>query len=125
MLLAGSTREQHYRKGNLMRLHHVLGLAAVLTLSQPTPAASPIPPKALGPVEATVDFCIKADSKSADQYKQWGKSLVREMSEKELVAARNSDEYKEAYAGIKTELEKIPAEKAAGSCRAALEQSDK
>jgi len=109
----------------MMKLYGWLSLAALCALPQVTRAAPAVPPKALGSVEATVKFCAQADSKSADKYKEWGKLLVREMSEKELAEARSSSDYKETYETITAELEKIPSDKAVETCRAALTQSDK
>ena len=106
-----------------MRLYSILGLAAFFVLSQFTLAAPSIPPKALGQVEATINFCAQADSKLADKYKEWGKAIVADMSEKELKEARDSSDYKETYSAITGQLEKVPAEKAVESCRAALEGS--
>jgi hypothetical protein len=108
-----------------MKLYPVLGLAAILSIPQLALAAPPVPPKALGSVEATIDFCSRVDSKSADKYKEWGKLLVRDMTEKELAEARGSSEYKETYDALSAELEKLPKEKAVDGCRASLKESTK
>jgi hypothetical protein len=108
-----------------MKLYLVLGLVAILSIPQLVLAAPPVPPKALGSVEATIDFCSRVDSKSADKYKEWGKLLVRDMSEKELAEARGSSEYKETYDALSAELEKLPKEKAVDACRASLKESTK
>ena len=104
-----------------MKLYYVLGLATFVVLSQFTLAAPAIPANALGQVEATINFCVRADAKSVDKYKEWGKAIVAGMSEKELAEARESAEYKENYSTITSQLEKAPADKAVESCRAALE----
>ena len=88
-------------------------------------SAPPVPPKALGNVEAIVNFCVRVDQESADKYKSLQKAVTHDMTEKELAEARDSADYKEAYDAVTGELEKIPAEKAPKSCRAALEQSSK
>jgi hypothetical protein len=103
----------------------VLGLAAIVSIPQLVLAAPPVPPKALGSVEAKIDFCSRIDSKSADKYKEWGKLLVRDMSEKELAEARGSSEYKETYDALSADLEKVPKEKAVDACRASLKESTK
>jgi hypothetical protein len=107
-----------------MKIHHALCAAAIIALPNVALAADPVPANALGMIEATVNYCAAADAKSADQYKEFGKAVVREMTEKQLADARKSAEYKESYENITTELKKIPAEKAVESCHAAL-QSDK
>ena len=109
-----------------MKIYPVLGLAAIVSVvSQLALAAPPVPPKALGSVEATIHFCSRVDSKLADKYKEWGKLLVRDMSEKELAEARGSSEYKEAYDSLSAELEKLPTKKAVDACRASLQESPK
>jgi len=109
----------------MMKLFGTLSLAALIALPLLALAAPPVPPKALGSVEATVNFCVRVDSKSADKYKEWGKSLVRDMSEKELADARDSSDYKETYDAITVELDKVPTEKAVEACRASLKESNK
>lgn len=108
-----------------MKFYRILCLSAVIAVPQFTPASPAVPPNALGQVEATVNFCSKVDSKSADKYKEWGKRVISGMSEKELSDARNSSEYKESYEMITNELGKIPAEKAVEGCRAALKEANK
>jgi hypothetical protein len=108
-----------------MKLYRTLGLAAMFAFPQLTPAASSVPPGALGQVEATVSFCARIDSKSADQYKELGKIIVAGMTDKELAEARDSKEYKEASDLTKGQLEKIPEEKAVETCRAALNNAGK
>lgn len=108
-----------------MKLYPVLGLAAIVSIPQLVLAEPPVPPKALGSVEATIDFCSRVDSKSADKYKEWGKLLVRDMSEKGLAEVRGSSEYKETYDALSAELERLPKEKAVDACRASLKESTK
>jgi len=104
-----------------MRIFRDICLAvAFMAVPRLTPAAPTVPPATLGHLEATVNFCASADSKWGSKYKEIGKNLVRGMSEKELADARNSSEYKDSYAGVKTEIEKIPADKRIETCRDAL-----
>lgn len=107
-----------------MKLYGI-GLAVFLVLPQFTLAAPPIPPKALGQVEATVDFCVRVDSKFADKYKALGKAVVAGLSEKELKEARDSSDYKETYREITGQLEKTPADKVVEGCRASLGDAGK
>jgi hypothetical protein len=108
-----------------MKFYCALCLLAVLAFSQLTPAAPPVPAKVLGHLDATVNFCARVDSASADKYKEIVKGTVKGMSEKELAEARSSAEYKQTYAAITTEREKIPEEKAVESCRAVLKDANK
>src|ERR1700688_1896648 len=100
-----------------MKLYRVLALAAVTVLPQLALAAPPVTPKALGSVEATISFCSRVDSKNADKYKEFGKVVTRDMSEKELAEARSSSDYKETFDSITAELEKVSTEKAVEACR--------
>lgn len=103
-----------------MKLYRVLGLAGFVVFSQFTLAAPSIPPKALGQVEATIAFCARVDSKWTGRYKELGKVVVAGMWGKQLDGARDSSDYKESYRAITSQLEKVPADTAVESCRAAF-----
>lgn len=109
----------------MVKFYRSLGLVAVLTFANHTLAAPAVPPKALGMVEAKLDFCSRVDSESADKYKEYGKTVVAGMSEKELKEARESSDYKAAYNALTGQLEKIPQEKAVASCRKDLNDATK
>ena len=94
-----------------------LSLIALVAVPLLTFAATPVPPKTLGTLEATLNFCARVDSKSADKYKEWGKMLVRDISAKDLAEARDSSEYKETYDANTAELEKVSKDKAMEACR--------
>jgi hypothetical protein len=108
-----------------MKIHFIICLAVVIALPRLTPAGPSMPPNALGHVEATVNFCVRVDSKSADKYKEIGKRLVSGMSQKALAEARSSTEYKESYDAITSDLVKLPAEKGVEGCRAGLKEINK
>jgi hypothetical protein len=98
-------------------------LTVSLALPQIAPAAPPLTPQAIGQVEATVDFCVKADAKSADKYKELGKSQVAGLSEKDLAEIRDSDDYKAMFKLTTTLLQKAPSDRAAEGCREMLKNS--
>jgi hypothetical protein len=102
----------------MVKFSRTIGLVAVLTIPQLILAAPAVPPKALGQIEASADFCARVDSPLADKYKEVGKVLVTGMSEKELKEVRESSDYKTAYDAMTGRLEKIPQDKAVASCRA-------
>ena len=108
-----------------MKIYRGLGLAALLAIPAFALGENSIPSGALGQVEATISFCAKVDSSSAEQYKEWGKRIVAGIKEKELKEIRDSSEYKESYDSSTSQLDKIPAEKAVQTCRAALSDSGK
>lgn len=98
-----------------MKLLRVLGLAGFVVFSQFTLAAPPIPPAALGQVQATIDLCVRVDPQSADKYRELGTAVVGGMS-----AQERSSDYKKSYRATANQLEKIPADKAVEACRAAF-----
>lgn len=109
-----------------MKITRILCLATVFALPALLPAAPPpISPKALGHAEAIISYCSKVDASSADKYKDWGKKLVAGMSPKALTSARDSEDYKETYAFLIGELEKVPADKAAETCHSAVKEFGK
>lgn len=109
----------------MVKLSCTLSLAAILTFPQVTFAASSVPAKALGQIEAAGDFCARVDAPSADKYKAAGKALVRGMSEKEVKEARESSDYRTAYDTMTGALEKVPQDKAVESCRSSVGNDSK
>ena len=109
----------------MVKLYLVLAVVTAVTMPPLASAESSIPPKSLAQIEARIDFCVRVDSASADQYKALGKAIVADMSEKELKVARESSDYKPAYDGLTGQLEKIPRDKAVESCRASLSDATK
>jgi hypothetical protein len=59
--------------------------------------------------------------RAAAKYQEQKRLLVRDVPEEEVAAARETTEYKEAYAWIGEELGKLPKEKALRACAASLE----
>jgi len=104
-----------------MRIYHALCLGAMIAVSQCVLAELPISNENLGQTESALDFCSKVNSKSAAQYKQRGKALVGNASEKDLAKARSSAEYKDSYSLIQTMLEKLPKEETVKICVDLLE----
>ena len=68
-----------------------------------------------------MDFCIQVNSQSAAQYQEQKKNLVRGASGKEVLEARASQEYKEAYGSTTDEMSKEPRDKAIQECASAVE----
>jgi hypothetical protein len=104
-----------------MRIHRILCLGAALVVPQLALAELPLPNDIFGKVEGTLDYCAQVDSRSAAQYQEQKKLLVRDVPEKEVAAARETTEYKEAYAWIGDELGQLPKDKAVKACAASLE----
>jgi hypothetical protein len=91
-------------------------------LAVPNLALAKLPPNsALGQVEGTLDFCAQADPQSASKYAEFKKALVQGEPEKDVVEARKSSEYKDAYDAIGEALGKVPKDQAVKACTSLLE----
>jgi hypothetical protein len=90
----------------------------VLALSLAAHGKVPLPNGAFGKIEANLDVCSEMDSKSAAKYQEAKKKLTHGATEEELRAARDSQEYRDAYSETKQELEKEPKAEVAKSCAA-------
>jgi hypothetical protein len=103
-----------------MKINRILLVFAAITIPQLTMAKLPFANDTFGKLEATVSFCSKLDPEGAAKYQGLGKLLVQGVPEKELAEARKTAEYKEAYEGMGTELDKVPKDRAIEACTSAL-----
>jgi hypothetical protein len=76
----------------------------------------PFTNEAFGKVEGTLDFCVQADPQAASEYEERKKLLARDVSEKEIDEARQTQDYRDAHDGISAALGKIPKAQAAKAC---------
>jgi len=106
-----------------MKMFRIICVSAAILIPQLVLAKLPFPNDAFGKLEGTLDFCAKADPQSAAKYQAHKKALVKDVPEKEVAEARQSQEYKDAYDAVGTELGKQPKEKAAEACAASLEST--
>ena len=104
-----------------MKLLRILCAGAAILIPQLVLAKLPFSNETFGKVEGILDFCTKADPQSAPKYQAQKKALVKDATEKEVAEARQSQQYKDAYDAVSTELGKEPKEKAAEACAASLE----
>jgi hypothetical protein len=104
-----------------MRIHRILCLGAALVVPQLALAKLPFSNDAFGTVEGTLDFCSQANPQAAPKYQERKKSLVRDVPEKEVTEARQTQEYKGAYRAVSAELGKVPKDQAVEACTAFLE----
>ncbi len=105
-----------------MRIHRVFTLGIALFVSQLALARLPFSSEALGKVEGTLDFCAQADPPAAAKYQERKKALVKDVPEKEVAEARKTQEYRDAYDWITTELGKVPKDQAVQACAVGLEK---
>jgi hypothetical protein len=106
-----------------MRIDRVLCLGVVLFISQHALAKLPFADEGFGGLESTVDFCSQADAKSAAKYQQKKQALLKNLPEKEVAAARTSQDYRRGYDSMTTRLRVLPNDEALGMCRAFLEET--
>ena len=100
-----------------------LALGAALALPQVAHGKLGLPNEIFGRIEANLDVCSKVNSKSAARYQEAKKTLTQGVTDDEVKAARESQEYKDSYSSTKQELEKKSKEELAKVCAAALDQS--
>jgi hypothetical protein len=104
-----------------MKIHRILCLGIAIVIPQLALAKLPFSNDAFGRIEGTLDFCAHADPQAAQKYQEGKKQMVRDVPEKEVAEARKTQEYKDAYQWMSTELGKVPKDKAAEVCAASLE----
>jgi len=104
-----------------MKVHRILCLGAALVIPQLALAKLPFANDIFGRIEGTLDFCVGANPKAAQKYQEGKKQLVRDVPPQEVADARKTKEYKDAYQLVKDEAAKMPKDKAAETCAAALE----
>ena len=84
-----------------------------------TPASSP---QQLGAVQAAVDFCTKVDSKDVKRIKREARSLLPDMTEARVDAARHHPEFQKAYQTIESVLKGLAKSEAVHLCVAAAQE---
>jgi len=109
------------RSIKLLKSHRAVTLCVAATLAHMALAGEPVlSAPALGTTEATLDFCAKADPKSADGYWQQGKLLLQGVPEKTAAEVRKSDEYRQAYDSTAEMIGKVPEQDAMRACSGSL-----
>lgn len=104
-----------------MKINRMLCLGAAIALTQSALAELPVTNGTLGQTESMVELCSKVNPKSADKYKERGKALVGEASDKDLADARTAKEYKDSYNLVKTTLGKLSKDAAVKICTEVLD----
>jgi hypothetical protein len=80
----------------------------LLLLAQLALAKLPFSNDALGKVEGTLDTCAQLDTQATTKYQERKKALVRGVPEKEMVEARDTQAYKDAYESVSADVSKLP-----------------
>jgi len=99
-----------------MKIHRILCLGLAIALPQLTVAEIPFDIQTLAQIDGVIDYCSQLKPESADVYKQFGKLMEKSVPEKDLEAARNSKDYKEARKSVSEGISKVNKEEAAKSC---------
>ena len=104
-----------------MQTHRIALLLAALVVPRLALAELPFPNDTFGRMEGTIDFCARVDSQSAAKYQEAKKGLVRDVPEREVIEARRTKKYNDAYEGITAGLDKAAKDQAIAACKAYLE----
>jgi hypothetical protein len=106
-----------------MRIHRLFCLGVVLLVAHVALAKLPFSNDALGKVEGTLDTCAQLDTQAATKYQERKKALVRGVPEKEMVEARDTQAYKDAYESVSADVSKLPKGQVVEACTAFLKAS--
>lgn len=104
-------------------LFSLAGAQTPARAGKPAVAAAPsryqpsrFPAKELGQIEGTLDFCSQLNPRAAAKYRERGRALMGNTSEKNLIRARSFGEYRESYNWIDGELRKVSKDDAEKAC---------
>jgi hypothetical protein len=99
-----------------MKIHRILCLGIAIALPELAFAEIPFDIQTLAQIDGVIDYCSQLKPETADVYKQLGKLMEKSVPEKDLEAARNSKDYKEARKSVSEGISKVNKEEAAKSC---------
>jgi hypothetical protein len=99
-----------------MRFSRILCLGAALVLSQTAFAETPFDLQTLALLDASMDFCTKANPEAAEKFKDYANQLEKDVPQKDLEAARDSKDYKEARKSISAEFDKLNKKEVTKTC---------
>jgi hypothetical protein len=100
--------------------HAATGATIVLTCQFAAAAASASTLEQIGAAQAVIAFCAKVDSKDSKELEKTAKSLLPDMTDARVTAARNKPEFQKAYQSIDSVLKGIVAADAERLCAAAI-----
>jgi hypothetical protein len=103
-----------------MKILQILCLGAAIVIPQLALAKLPFTTDVFGKSEGALDFCVQVNPVAAPKFQERKKALVRDVPEKEVVEARKTEEYKDGYEWITTELKKFPKDQAMDACTTVL-----
>lgn len=98
----------------------MLMLAALGALAPVAHAELQLSAAALGQLEAVVEHCGRVNAASAEGYKSFAKGLMGNATDKELAEARESAEYRAAYAAASEQIGKLSKEESDKACAEGL-----
>jgi hypothetical protein len=99
-----------------MTLRRILCLGAAIALSPTAFAEAPFDLQTLALLDSSMDFCVKVNAEAAEKYKDYVNQLEKDVPQKDLEAARDSGDYKEARKSISAELSKLNKKDATKAC---------
>ena len=99
-----------------MKFFRILCLGAAIALPQFALAEVPFDVQTLALLDASMDFCSKANPASAEKFKDYATRLQKDVPKTDLDAVRNSDEYKETRKSISDQFNKLSKDEANKTC---------
>jgi hypothetical protein len=99
-----------------MKIYRILCLGAAAIVAPLALANLPFTNEAFGKIEGTLDFCVQADPQATAEYEERKQLLVRDVPEKEMDEARQTQDYQDAHEWVSAALGKIPKAQAAKAC---------
>lgn len=103
-----------------MRIHAAFLSIGILGVAPLAMAGQPFNNHSFAVMESSVAFCVRTDPAAATQYQSRVTHFVIGMSEEKLTAARNSPEYKAAFASASAAMEGLSKEQALSTCAGLL-----
>ena len=106
-----------------MRFVGMCMLAALLVVSQAARADLPMSGAALGQLEAVMEHCSRISPALAARFREFARGLTGKATDKDLAAARDSAEYRDAHDEANEELAKLPKEESDKACVEGLQSA--
>jgi hypothetical protein len=104
-----------------MTFARVCTLVALGAVAQVARAELPVSGAALGQLEAVLEHCGRASPATAEQYRELARGLTGSATDKEVVEARKSAEYRDAHDAASAQLDTLSKEESHKACAEGLQ----
>ena len=100
------------------------GVAGTVLFTQFAAAELPFNKQLLAQIDSTIDFCSQARPQSAQKFHDIATSMSKNLSAKDLEAARATDEYKDSRKTFSEDLGKLSKDDVDRTCGPAADAID-